>query len=163
LAFVLAQIFVGSRFGAVIVGCRQNERRMKFLGFNTQAYLLTLFVIAALFAGASGILLAMHNKFIEPGSLSWEFSADLLVMLLVGGVGNIYGAFVGVLIYLALEHVLIGVAGDWRLFLGIPLLIVALFAPGGAVGLLRGGTDWRDAPSLLNFRSTLWRKSHSSP
>lgn len=161
--FVIANAIVQSRFGVAIIGCRQNERRMKFLGYNTQAYLLAAFVIASIFAGASGILLAMHNKFIEPMSMSWEFSADLLVMLLVGGIGNLYGAFVGVLIYLLMENVLIGVAGDWRLFLGIPLLIVVLLAPGGVVGMLQWKSDRPNRPTILSVWSSLWPKNPSLP
>jgi branched-chain amino acid transport system permease protein len=161
VAFLIAQVVVHSRFGAAIVGCRQNERRMMFLGYSTGSYLLAAFVIASIFAGASGILLAMHNKFIEPTALSWELSADLLVMLLVGGLGNLYGAFVGVLLYLLMEHVLMGYASDWRLFLGIPLLIVVLFAPGGVVGLWQGANGLQAGPSINDLWSRLWPKKPS--
>jgi branched-chain amino acid transport system permease protein len=160
--FFLAQAIVCSRFGAVVVGCKQNERRMKFIGFNTEAYLLSMFVISALFAGLSGVLLAIHNKFVEPGSLSWELSADMLVMLLVGGLGRLYGAVVGVFIYLALEQSLAGVVEDWRLLLGVVLLLVVLFVRGGVIGWLEARKGWLASFESSNQWSRLWHKKHFS-
>ncbi len=131
----LAYMLADSRYGTVLKGIRQNERRMSFLGYRTQRYLLCAFVLAALVAGLAGMLLANQNRFASPSALSWIQSGDFLIMVLIGGLGTLHGGLIGAAVFILLEQVLSGWFQDWQLFLGVPLLLLVLFAKHGIDGL----------------------------
>ncbi len=152
LALLVAAIYltwriVNSRFGLVIRGARSNDRRMRAIGFPTFRYRLTGFLIA-------GALLANHTGFISPATMHWTRSGDLIVMVVLGGMGSSFGPLIGAVLLLTLEEalpVLIRVVaspvfGDaaarmaeyWQIVLGPMFLLVVLFARGGIDGLLAG-------------------------
>jgi branched-chain amino acid transport system permease protein len=129
-----------SRFGAVLRGIRENEARMTALGCPTYHYRLVCFAIAGGVAGLAGALLANQHGFVSPGLLHWTQSGTLLIMLILGGVGFLYGGVAGAAAMLLLEEILSGWTGYWKLGLGIVLLFVVLRAPGGIGGwFARGG------------------------
>src|SRR5690606_13011346 len=126
---------VDSRFGAALQGIRENESRMEALGYPVYRLKLTAFVLSGAAAGLAGALLANHNLFISPSLMHWTQSANLLVMVLVGGIGLRYGGVAGAMLMLALEEVLRMWTEYWHLPLGILLLCVVFGAPRGVAGL----------------------------
>jgi len=125
-----------ARFGRVLLGIRENEPRMEAVGFPTYRYRLAGFAIAGGLAGLAGALLANHNLFVSPATLHWTQSATLVVMVLLGGLGFRYGGLLGAVALLLLEEVLAAFTAYWHLPLGLILLAVVFFAPGGLAGLL---------------------------
>ena len=141
LALLFAAIFlvwriVNSRFGLVIQGARSNEARMRAIGFPTYRYKLTCFVIAGTICGLSGALLANNTDFVSPQILYWTRSGDLMIMVILGGMGSVIGPVFGAVVLLVLEEVLSSLTEHWEIILGPLLLLVVLFARGGIVGLL---------------------------
>ncbi|HYM31032.1 MAG TPA: branched-chain amino acid ABC transporter permease [Candidatus Cybelea sp.] len=136
LALGLVWRVTNSRFGMVIQGSRSNDRRMQAIGFPTFRYRLACFVIAGSLCGLSGALLANHTDFVSPAMMYWTRSGDLIVMVVLGGMGTLFGPLVGAIALLVLEEVLSGVTEYWQIILGPLLLLVVLFARGGIGGLL---------------------------
>ena len=144
LAFLVAWLFlqwriVGSRFGRVLEGIRQNERRMAAIGIATYRYKLAAFVISGMGCGLAGALSANYLRFVSPDLMAWQKSGDLMVMVILGGVGTLLGPVVGAAALTGLEYVLGGLTEHWQFFLGPILLGVVLFAPGGIMGQFRRG------------------------
>ena len=127
---------VNSRFGIALQGIRENESRMEALGYPVYRMKLAAFGLSGAAAGLAGALLANHNLFISPSLMHWTQSANLLIMVLVGGVGLRYGGVVGAVVMLVLEEVLKMWTEYWHLPLGILLLAVVFGAPRGLAGLL---------------------------
>jgi branched-chain amino acid transport system permease protein len=127
---------VNSRFGLVIQGARSNEPRMGAIGFPTYRYRLVCFVIAGTMCGLAGALVANHTDFVSPAMMYWTRSGDLIVMVVLGGMGSLFGPLFGAVALLVLEEVLSGVTEYWQIILGPLLLLVVLFARGGIDGLL---------------------------
>jgi branched-chain amino acid transport system permease protein len=142
LALLYASIYlvwriVNSRFGMVIQGSRSNDTRMRAIGFPTFRYKLTCFVIAGVLCGLSGALLANHTDFVSPAMMYWTRSGDLIIMVILGGMGSVVGPVFGAIALLVLEETLSGFTEYWQIILGPLLLLVVLFARGGIDGLLR--------------------------
>jgi branched-chain amino acid transport system permease protein len=141
LAILFATIFivwrlVNSRFGMAIQGARSNERRMRAIGFPVYRYRLTCFVIAGTMCGLAGALLGNFSDFISPATMHWTRSGDLIIMVVLGGMGSIFGPLIGAVALLALEEVLSGITEYWQIILGPLLLLVVLFARRGIDGIL---------------------------
>jgi branched-chain amino acid transport system permease protein len=149
---------VNSRFGQVIQGSRSNDRRMRAIGFPTFRYRLTCFVIAGMICGLAGALLANHTDFISPAMMYWTRSGELIVMVVLGGMGSVFGPVIGAVALLVLEELLpividagahlvagraVSGAGEyWQIVLGPMLLLIVLFARGGINGLLEQVDRW---------------------
>jgi len=127
---------VNSRFGMTIQGARSNDTRMRAIGFPTYRYKLVCFVIAGTLCGLAGALLANHTDFVSPAMMYWTRSGDLIIMVVLGGMGSIFGPLFGAVALLVLEEVLSGITEYWQIILGPLLLLVVLFARGGIDGLL---------------------------
>ncbi|HEX3341022.1 MAG TPA: branched-chain amino acid ABC transporter permease [Pseudolabrys sp.] len=141
LALLFASIYlvwhiVNSRFGLAVQGARSNDTRMRAIGFPTYRYKLTCFVIAGTLCGLSGALLANHTDFVSPAMMYWTRSGDLIIMVVLGGMGSTFGPLFGAVALLVLEEVLSGITEYWQIILGPLLLLVVLFARGGIDGLL---------------------------
>ena len=135
---------VNSRFGLVIQGSRSNDRRMRAIGFPTFRYRLVCFVIAGMICGLAGALLANQATFISPAMMHWTRSGDLIVMVVLGGMGSLFGPLIGAVALLVLEEALpqiIGAVGYfitgkpvtaakeyWQLILG-PMLLLSFYSP----------------------------------
>jgi branched-chain amino acid transport system permease protein len=142
-ALLLASIYlvsrlVNSRFGLVIRGARSNDRRMRAIGFPTFRYKLVCFVIAGALCGLAGALLANHTNFISPALMHWTRSGDLIVMVVLGGLGSLFGPLIGAVTFLLLEEGLSRLTEYPDLILGPVLLLVAVYVNGGIEGLLEG-------------------------
>ncbi|MGA1343252.1 MAG: branched-chain amino acid ABC transporter permease [Hyphomonas sp.] len=127
-----------SRFGSALQAARQNEQRLATVGIAPYGIRLAAFVISAMMTGVAGALFADLNRFVSPSMLSWHISGELIVLIILGGVGRPVGPVAGAMLYVAFEHFLGGITERWQLFLGLLLLAVVLFARGGVVGLLAG-------------------------
>jgi branched-chain amino acid transport system permease protein len=141
LALLLASVYlvwrlVNSRFGMVIQGARSNDTRMRAIGFPTYRYKLVCFVIAGMLCGLAGVLLANHTDFVSPAMMYWTRSGDLIIMVVLGGMGSTFGPVFGAVALLLLEEALSGITEYWQIILGPLLLLVVLFARGGIDGLL---------------------------
>jgi branched-chain amino acid transport system permease protein len=136
-AIYLVWRLVNSRFGMVIQGSRSNDARMRAIGFPTYRYRLVCFVIAGTMCGLAGALLANHTDFVSPSIMYWTRSGDLIIMVVLGGMGSLFGPLIGAVALLILEEVLSGITEYWQIILGPLLLLVVLFARGGIDGLLR--------------------------
>ena len=127
---------VNSRFGMAVQGARSNDTRMRAIGFPTYRYKLTCFVIAGTLCGLAGALLANHTDFVSPAMMYWTRSGDLIIMVVLGGMGSMFGPLFGAVALLVLEEVLSGITEYWQIILGPLLLLIVLFARGGIDGLL---------------------------
>jgi branched-chain amino acid transport system permease protein len=142
LAFVAcAAQLVESRFGIVLRGARRSERRLLALGFPTFRYKLIAFVVAGAGAGLAGALYAQFARFVSPDMASWARSGELLVMVILGGLGTLAGAVYGTAVLLGLESLLSGFTEHWMLPLGAILLVIVLFAKRGLYGWIAGRAD----------------------
>ncbi|HEX5513178.1 MAG TPA: branched-chain amino acid ABC transporter permease [Gammaproteobacteria bacterium] len=137
-ALYLLYRIVNSRFGRVIQGSRQNELRMRALGFDPFRYRLIAFVISGALTGLAGALLANNNEFVDPSLVSWMQSGNFLVIVLLGGISSLVGPIYGALALLLMEEVLISITEHWQIILGPLLVLVVLFFQGGIYGALRG-------------------------
>jgi len=134
LMWVFSRV-VSSRFGTALQGIRENESRMEAMGYPVYRIKLVAFTLSGAAAGLAGALLANHNLFISPNLMQWTQSANLLIMVLVGGIGLRYGGVAGAVVMLTLEEVLRLWTEYWHLPLGVLLLCVVFGAPRGLVGL----------------------------
>ena len=141
LALVLAGLdrLVHSRFGRVIQSIRENETRMESLGYPVFSYKLTCFVIGGALAGLSGVLMVNQAGLASPNLLHWTQSGTLMVMIVLGGVGSLFGGLVGAVALLVCEEVFSGFSAHWPIGLGLVLLLVVLRAPLGIAGLFGWG------------------------
>jgi branched-chain amino acid transport system permease protein len=138
---------VRSRFGLVIGGIRQNETRMRSLGYGPFGYKLACFVLAAAIAGFAGALIANETLYISPSFIHWTQSGHVLVMVILGGMGSLVGPIFGAMALLLAEEVLSAFTEHWMIVLGPCLIVVVLYARRGLVSLLPGGGETRaDAP-----------------
>lgn len=135
LTLLLLGRLVDARFGRVIQAIRENETRMEALGYPVFRYRLACFVLGGALAGLAGALLANLTGLASPNLLQWTQSGTLLVMIIIGGVGYLYGGVVGAAIMLLLEEVLAGFTLHWHIGLGLLLLAIVLFAPKGVAAL----------------------------
>jgi branched-chain amino acid transport system permease protein len=139
LAFlVICRRLTRSRFGMAVRGAKINERRMKALGFSPYRYKLTAFVISGAGAGLSGALLANAAEFVGPAYMSWQRSGELIVMVVLGGMGTLFGPVVGAAAFVLLEEWLADLTEHWQIILGPILLFVVVFARRGIWGWIAG-------------------------
>ena len=126
---------VNSRFGLVVQGLRSNERRMQAIGFPANRYRLVCFVISGMMCGLAGALLANNTDFVSPASMYWTRSGDLMVMVILGGMGSLFGPVIGTIAFLLLEEFLSQITEYWAMILGPMLLLIVLFGRGGIMGM----------------------------
>jgi branched-chain amino acid transport system permease protein len=137
LAFVLMWRLLNARFGHALQALRENETRMEAVGFAVYGYKLTAFVIAGALAGLAGALLASLGSFVSPSMMQWSQSGLLMVMVILGGVGHLWGGVIGAVVFLLLEEVLSHYTIYWQFALGAALLAVVLAAPNGLMSLFK--------------------------
>ncbi len=127
-----------SPFGLALNAARQVPQRVETVGLNPTRLKLLAFVISGAITGLAGALFADLNRFVSPTMFSWQLSGELIVLIIIGGVGRLMGPVIGAALFVALEHFLGGLTDFWHIWLGVILLIIVLFARGGLVGILTG-------------------------
>jgi branched-chain amino acid transport system permease protein len=139
-AYVLAGRLIASRFGRVLRGLTDNERRMEAIGFAPYSYRLTVYILAGATCGLAGFLLGNQVEFVSPAYMHWQRSGELILMVLLGGSGTLYGPIIGALAYLLLEEGLSRLTEHWKVILGPLLVLLVLFGRGGIAGAME---RWR--------------------
>lgn len=156
-AWVLLMLLCGwiwrlrvSPFGMILRAGRQNARRIASVGFPLRRYQLLAYVISAVICGIAGMLSANLNAYASPGAMSWFISGDMLVMVVLGGVGTVFGPFLGALTFLGLEEVFKPITEHWMMLFGLAILAMTLVGTHGLTGLLahlRSSSPTRTIPS----------------
>lgn len=120
-----------SPFGRVLVGIKSNEHRMQSMGYMTFRYKLAAFAIAGGLGGVAGFLYAVVFGFVTPELLSWHQSGNVLLMVILGGMGNLIGAIAGAFLFTGMQEVFSGWSKHWQLIMGGVIVAAVLFMPGG--------------------------------
>lgn len=136
VVYYLCVRLVNSPFGHVLQAIRDNEERVEFLGYNVRFFKLRAFVASGIVGGLAGMLFSFH-RFIDPIVFHWFTSAESLVMVLLGGMGTLFGPIIGAVAYLLTRDVISSYTEHWRLILGVIFVGFVIFSPGGLVGLFR--------------------------
>lgn len=147
LCFVVVRMLVYSSFGQSLTGVRENLLRMHAVGAPVRARLVAVYTISAALAGIAGGLFTQATGYVNLSALGLERAAGVMIILILGGYGRLYGAFVGAVAYMVLEHLLAkAYPTAWQLGIGVTLILVALYARNGIIGIgeslarrLRGG------------------------
>ncbi len=137
-ALVLSALIRDSRFGAALQAARQNDVRVASVGIAPFRIRLAAFVISGMITALAGALFADLNRFVSPSMMSWHMSGEFIVLIILGGVGRLYGPVAGAMLFVMFEYLLGGMTERWQFFLGLVLLGVVLFARGGLIGLVAG-------------------------
>lgn len=138
--FVLRR-FVVSPFGRVLVGIRENEKRMLAVGYNTYPYKALAFGLSGLLSGLAGSLWVQHSFFINPQIMTWQMSGEALLMVIIGGSQAFYGPLVGAAFYVLAKDFLSDITDAYLLFFGLLFVLVVAFFHGGLAGVISKATD----------------------
>jgi len=127
-----------SRFGAALMAIRQNPDRVAALGINPFGVKLAAFVLSGMITGLAGALMADLSRFASPAGMAWTMSGELIVIIILGGTGRLFGPVAGAAFLVGFEVFFGGLTEHWKLWLGLVLLAAVLFARGGIVALIAG-------------------------
>jgi len=136
--YLLLARMVQAPFGRVLAGIRINEPRMRTLGYRTRRYKVVAFVAAGALAGLAGVLDATLDGFVNPAIFGWRQSGLVLVTVLLGGKGTLYGPALGAVLLSVLEHFGEKWTAYWNALIGVVAIAAVLALPGGLAGLVRG-------------------------
>jgi len=153
LVLVLVYLFmyrlVRSPFGYSLIGIRENEDRLRALGLPVTRYKLAAFVLSGVLAGLAGALFAYYNGFVSPHEVHWMLSADLLVMIVIGGVRSLIGPVLGSFVLVWLESVVSSYTDRWQTVMGVLFIVFVLAARGGLVGIASAVAQrWRQRAGM---------------
>jgi branched-chain amino acid transport system permease protein len=129
--------FVNSPFGLTLRGIRDSESRMRSLGYNVPMHLFIAFTASGFFAGIAGAIYAMFNDFVSPSTVALAQSVEGLLMAITGGIGTLFGAFIGAAAIIGLENLVSLYTERWQTVLGLMFVVIMIFAPEGIVGRAR--------------------------
>ncbi len=138
LVLVFAWRLAKSPFGLALNAARQAPVRVETVGLDTVRLRLVAFVLSGAITGLAGALFADLNRFVSPTMFSWQTSGEIMIFVILGGVGRLFGPVVGALAFVALEHWLGGLSEFWHIYLGLLLLVIVLFGRGGLIGMISG-------------------------
>jgi branched-chain amino acid transport system permease protein len=136
LALIFSAVLTQSRFGLALQATRQNEQRSTAVGIRATPVRLTTFILSAMITALAGALYADLNRFVSPTMFSWHMSGEIMVFVILGGVGRLCGPVAGAAVFILLEHLLGPISDHWQALLGLMLLVIVLFAPGGLIGIV---------------------------
>ncbi|WP_440770283.1 ABC transporter permease [Natronorubrum sp. DTA28] len=134
-SFLLTRRMLNSPFGSVLKSIRENEQRATFIGYETTIYKRRAFVISGALAGLAGGLFTLNSGYATPSFAYWLHSGEVIVMVILGGMGTLYGPIIGAGVFFGLEEILTGFTGRWRLVLGTIFVLFVIFLPRGLVSL----------------------------
>jgi len=141
LGFAALRRLVDSPFGRVLTAIRENPERAQVVGIAVRRYQLAAFVVAGAFAGCAGALFGLFNRGVFPDFAHWSKSAEVLIMVILGGIGNFWGPAVGAAALTLLNHQITSVTQYWPLVLGTVLIVLLFAFPGGILGALAAGAQ----------------------
>jgi branched-chain amino acid transport system permease protein len=134
--YLFLSMILRAPFGHVLIAIKANEQRVRALGYSTPHYKLVSFVIAGTIAGLAGFLEAAHTSFVTPAYLGWHESGMAIMMVILGGMGTLYGPVIGTFIVVLLQDFLPEFTEHWKLIMGAIIIAVVLFLPNGIAGLI---------------------------
>ncbi|WP_323037610.1 branched-chain amino acid ABC transporter permease [Pararhodobacter sp.] len=135
---VLFAVLRASRFGAALMAIRQNPDRVASLGINPFGIRLVALVISGMVTGLAGAMMADLSRFASPSAMAWTMSGELIVIIILGGTGRLFGPVAGAAFLVGFEVFFGGLTEHWKLWLGVVLLAAVLFGRGGIIGLIAG-------------------------
>lgn len=138
LALVCHWRLRASPFGLALNAARQSPARVETVGLDPTRLKLVAFTISGAITGLAGALFADLNRFVSPTMFSWQLSGELIILIIIGGTGRLFGPVIGAAVFVGLEYWLGGLTDFWHIWLGVILLLVVLFGRGGVIGLLTG-------------------------
>lgn len=138
LVLVLFSMLRAARFGAALMAIRQSPDRAAAIGISPFGIRLVAFVLSGMITGLAGAMMADLTRFVSPAMMAWTMSGELIVIIILGGVGRTFGPVAGAAILVGFEVFFGGLTEHWKLWLGLVLLGVVLFARGGLIGLIAG-------------------------
>ncbi len=161
LCFLLSRRLINSPFGLSLRGIRENTVRMRAIGAESRPHIRTIFTIAAVMAGVAGAVLTQSTETVSLGSLDFQRSADILVILILGGTGRLYGGLIGAVIYLIARDQFSGINPQyWYFPIGILLILVVLFLPNGILGGLSEMVNTERGQRWFGWlTSSSWRRN----
>ena len=136
-AIVFCWYFTQTAMGQTVLLMRENEERMKFLGYNTNISRLILFTFTGAVAGLAGAFYTLHFQFCSQSAISVDMTTTVLLMTFVGGTGTFWGPMLGVLVYVILQNYLSDITDRWPLFMGLIFVFMVLFIPGGLTQIIQ--------------------------
>jgi len=125
-----------SPFGHVLIGIRENENRIRHLGYNVWLYKFIAFVVSGLLTGLGGVIWTYYNGFVSPRDASFEFSAEALLIVILGGRGTLFGPLVGTVVVVLIKNIIAAFTQRWLFVLGVAYILTILYARSGVVGTL---------------------------
>lgn len=135
---------IRSPFGLALNAARQAPERVRAVGLDPYRLRLAGFVISGAVTGLAGALFADLNRFVSPTMFGWQLSGEIMVFIIIGGVGRLFGPVAGAALFVVLEHWLGGLSEYWHIYLGLLLLLIVLFGKGGLIGTLAGRSRAHD-------------------
>ncbi len=138
LSLLACRALVRSPFGRALQAIRENERRFTSLGRDPRPFKLVVFVIAATFAGLAGALFAPFRGFASPEVMFWVLSGQVLMMVVMGGIGTLVGPVLGAMVFILIQEIASSYTEHWMIFTGVVFVLMVIFLPGGLMGLVRG-------------------------
>jgi branched-chain amino acid transport system permease protein len=135
ICFFLTRRIIRSPFGAILEAIRENEERASFVGINVRRYKLFGWLLACMLAGISGALFILYRGYIGPTTMSAFAGAGVLMMVLLGGMGSLWGPLVGAAIFIYIQDYISTMTEHWEIFLGLVVILLVLFMPRGVAGL----------------------------
>lgn len=135
ICFLLTRRIIRSPFGAVLEAIRENEERAAFIGFNVRRYKLFGWLLACMLASIAGALFILYKGYIGPTTMSAFAGAGVLMMVLLGGMGTLWGSLIGAGIFIYIQDYISSMTENWEIYLGLVVILLVLFLPTGFVGL----------------------------
>ena len=145
LAYLVCRVLVASHFGKVLVAIRENEDRARFLGYNVQRYKMAVCMISALLTGLGGALYPGRSAFATPDLMLWTVSGELIIMVMIGGLGTLAGPLIGGAFFILLQEKVSSYVDWYFMVIGLVLIVIVLFMPRGLLGIrsMLGFKQWR--------------------
>ncbi len=137
LSYAALWWMVHAQFGRVLIGIRENEPRLRAIGYNTSRFKLLAFVIAGVFAGVAGALYAGFNRFVSTSDVYWTQSGQVLIMVVIGGAGTLLGPVLGAGMILILQNIISSATERWQTIMGLLFIGFVFAARNGVMGLLK--------------------------
>lgn len=137
IAYLLLRLFVESPAGKITKGIMENESRMQALGFNIQIYKLMVYTLSGSMAGLSGALYSYFNLYVSPDLSGWLFSGQVMMMVIIGGVGTLFGPAIGAGVFIFLQNFISSYTERWPMIMGVLLVILVMAGKGGIIHWLQ--------------------------